>query len=1108
MSEPTPNSLPVRQFRGLVTNEDSHDLAPGEMQVQKNLQIFSKGKAQVRKGMVPLSFENAAARSTAQIIAAAYFRVPGADIILYEDSDGNLKAGRNPTLLQAVTGDYTMSAAPASAPDFIDWLVDGSRRATTSTISITPPYAEVLDTTTCSNGAHIVQPRAYLGPYRNFDPRTISGCVGWWKFSDLTTLYTDSGKTTHVANTGDHIVVAVDKAGVCPDLTAAVGPTWNANQYNGLGTATAAASQTNQVLFASGTLPSALTSATTGDVFLVLLAPAANNSVLPFGVASASGSSNYLECQIQATGGVSRANINSSFTTGGSATRNLFGGIPPASTLSIINYRATGSGYDFWINGTKGTTTGSNNDGAKWMANLATANRLSLFGLVYGGGTIANSTGCTIAEVIIYDTKLSDADRAKVSMYLAEEYGTPYPDYNTVTFGTSIYGSTIPYTITDLPPATIYVNNPSGINLPTIRNKHSHIRIAERLFASPITDDDLAITQEWVDFGNYSITTVCAAVKTIASTTSIVQYIDVTEFFSFNIDDWLNYADINGHDREDAFWHVNTPTAFSLTKWVVSMPAQWFWDCQLVTGGGTPVNQYTGDMGWASANLQDGTGGSWANGDGGNKVTLGANVGDYVMVGFPDKFNEINFKFNTDGIGGAYTLIYPTSVNSDGTPATWATCESISDGTSNATADGKITFNPMPAVPWVPCVAKAGGSGLFVWLDPPTDPGYPLKGYYVGIKTTTAWSTTPICTTIMGCDYTNGGNTWSFTVPAFNYAHDLDGDGWLNDTEYSAAGSPVNGAGHPVRWAYQSRLPAPNGTGTAVVNHSGTAMRSFLAFWMERYLAAQPLYDGFFVDNSSRTTVSGVVEDGSTYATDYGNALATVWQTMAPSTLGQRLIIPNIGSSTALLGIIPASWHESMLRETDSWLDFESHRSTIKTISEQRSPAGIQVIDVLYAAGNASTSIPDDMKILLLAAYYCVARPESYFGLFADNILTDGFGPDGNISPNRWADAIGIDIGQPLELCQIYDSGTDPSDTAKSYRTYRREHENALIYYKPFGDTGSGTKSTDHTSSSNTPIVLPAGTFYPLLADGTLDSGVSGTINIHNQQAYILMKSN
>lgn len=87
----------IDRWLGRVSNRNAHadPNAPVEFE---NVQTVIPGAMCVRKGMVPVSFANATTASTANIIAAFRYERPEAELIVYQNADGELHAGRGPSV--------------------------------------------------------------------------------------------------------------------------------------------------------------------------------------------------------------------------------------------------------------------------------------------------------------------------------------------------------------------------------------------------------------------------------------------------------------------------------------------------------------------------------------------------------------------------------------------------------------------------------------------------------------------------------------------------------------------------------------------------------------------------------------------------------------------------------------------------------------------------------------------------------------------------------------------------------------------------------------------------------------------------------------------------
>lgn len=87
----------VEEWRGRVSNPSPHTLKPGAGIDHNNLRCINPGETDVRGGMTPVTFSNTTTSTTNSIIAMANYSHPLGDMIVYEDSAGNIKAGRNPS---------------------------------------------------------------------------------------------------------------------------------------------------------------------------------------------------------------------------------------------------------------------------------------------------------------------------------------------------------------------------------------------------------------------------------------------------------------------------------------------------------------------------------------------------------------------------------------------------------------------------------------------------------------------------------------------------------------------------------------------------------------------------------------------------------------------------------------------------------------------------------------------------------------------------------------------------------------------------------------------------------------------------------------------------
>ena len=86
----------IDEFPGLVSNRDPAD-APQAPVSGQNMRMHRPGLLTCRKGIKPLTFDNATSDASTSIIAGFAYHRPDADYFVYEDTAGAVKIGRNPS---------------------------------------------------------------------------------------------------------------------------------------------------------------------------------------------------------------------------------------------------------------------------------------------------------------------------------------------------------------------------------------------------------------------------------------------------------------------------------------------------------------------------------------------------------------------------------------------------------------------------------------------------------------------------------------------------------------------------------------------------------------------------------------------------------------------------------------------------------------------------------------------------------------------------------------------------------------------------------------------------------------------------------------------------
>lgn len=595
--------------------------------------------------------------------------------------------------------------------------------------------------------------------------------------------------------------------------------------------------------------------------------------------------------------------------------------------------------------------------------------------------------------------------------------------------------------------------SPSG--LPAIPRHYDHIRIAQLAYGGfEFTPFEEKLLRESVDLVIPS-REYLNEIRQHAPNTPAMIYTNVSSLYLELLTDWLNWADRNGVSREAAFYHVKEATRFTGDS-SSSQPVNWFWG--IYQGGATPdfVNLTTSSR----ANSRS--------------IRFGG-VGTSMYIGYTEKFREINFHFGSGARNGWKAVLeYASEFNASGQPTKWKTLQTISDGTSGLTKNGRITFDP-------PADWKTGSIGGSDRL------------YYVRIRTT-ANGTAPVANTILGRDYVNANGGSRGTIPAFDQRADLNGDGYLSDSEYAKRAS-----GKDARFLYESRLfQGVYGQMRPATNPSNAAFRQWAVDFHVRYLRQFPHAAGFFVDNSNGRAVlnnANVHESTSTFSNDYGTLLNAIGRAIAP-----KWILANTsGGGTDADGVVrqnTAYYEEFAIRAlAHNYQQFEGMAALVEHRSNLKTPATLAVLDSLPTGGS-----PTDARtqIATLAYYYLLQDPQTTFLNFFG-----GFEPSTSWQ-RHWTDAVKFDVGQPLGTWSLFATDQDPADRDFTYRVYQRSYSNAMVLYKPLSYSRTGSRSGSLGNATMTTHQLD-GVYRPLQADGRLGAPIT-SIRLRNGEGAILIR--
>ena len=584
---------------------------------------------------------------------------------------------------------------------------------------------------------------------------------------------------------------------------------------------------------------------------------------------------------------------------------------------------------------------------------------------------------------------------------------------------------------------------------------YPYIRIAElAYYGTPIGDFETHLLKNSVDLV-VSNPVYLKQIDTASPNTAQLIYSNVSNIYRELLTDWMSYANKNGFAPESAFYHVNVATPFSGDS-SSSLSVNWFWSVQ--TGSAA--------SGWADF--------ATAAHQNAQNFSFPAS-GQSVVLGYPEQFREINVALLHGASGGwAGTLEYPSAVDAAGNPTAWSALTTLSNTTNGLSRSGQILFDPPSS--WK--MASINGSD-------------PL--YFVRVRTIHD-GTAPVVSSILGRDYVKANGATTGIIPVFDYSADVNHDGYLTNAEY-AKRKP----GMDARFAYESRLFYPSyGQQRFATNPSNPAFRAWAVDYSARYLNANPIADGLFMDNSPgklQVDPSILRESIANYSTDYGSMLAAINAKIAP-----RWILANTaggGASTnSMIQDGVAYLEEFALRPlAASTTQFEDTAALVAGRLALSGGKGTAILDI-YPQGGAPTDART--QIASLAYYYLLADSKHTYALF-----NGGLEPSTTWS-RHWTDAIKYNVGQPQGAWSVFATGSDPANRNLTYKVYQRQYQNALILYKPLSyaqGVGTGTLA-DYTATTQN----LGGSYRMLQADGTLSAPVT-KITLRNGEGAILVKA-
>ena len=485
-----------------------------------------------------------------------------------------------------------------------------------------------------------------------------------------------------------------------------------------------------------------------------------------------------------------------------------------------------------------------------------------------------------------------------------------------------------------------------------------------------------------------------------------------------------------------------------------------------------------------------------------------------MYVGYEEAFDQINLTLSSPGSGVTRTWEYW-----DG--SAWSAL-TVNDGTTSFTVNGRVSF--VPPANWARRQVNASRSK-----------------YFVRCRISSA-SSSPVTNSVKGDDWLRGANNlcrgWAGTD-----------SGVVNTGELKY--NPTPPAGAAAKFPYQSRITYWS------INHfaanpadfqsmSGVAARTwakYVAYHIITTVSATG-HDGVMCDDGEKNVASDGIASTST---DFVDRTTNTWQVESENKYGDIVTEVRLLDPSIKVGI--NAQNKTYVRQGD-WSLAEYHTFNWKT----GSPAGIvasvavpvMAYDDYLPANNTSgivgvliyqdtsdvvvgkTAVWDRGHrgpLVALSKHYIGANNNTVFSYYSRggyiySETDEVYIKDGSVRHQatdavpsvdlvkRWGTyfpAMGVDIG----IADAAGHNGGVRDLAWKSHTeiggvqdvWRRDFTKAIVLHRP----ASWNTTDDEYNNHSSPMSL-SGTYYPLMADGTLGAGVT-SVSLRSGEGAILMKS-